>query len=845
MRLRKVGLWRTRRNDEASIGLRLFETIMQPNKLLVQAGHRSIALSILGQRCLGLDGKLDHILLIQRIGNRHLERVVRRQIHHTTTVFAVSRLIHHRHLALIGRLVINKMSDTRLVKLYHCVGDAWNDCGTGYVTIQYRTEGSGANLEVRSESDASVMLQSDISTARNYSRQGSTMLLWQEADGRDLALSYQCSAGLEEIVQQIKQIRKFTEDDFIRSMDPDEAGERTESVSTEPQMAVDKDKDLPSMELQPLPTPEIPRLEEIDAYFENISKLRHEALTKVNRPFRERFANLCEDLATQIMERGYVSKLLDAFRMCEDLEDTASLNFLFRIFRSLLSLGTSSILEQLFDMDVILDVIATQEYEPERPTKHNYKAFLTGEAVFKEIVPFSDRTIVPLIHQTFYIHYIKEMVLTNVVDDFLMGTIASFINIKQGEIVEKIKSDQAFLVALITKVANPAEKGEIRLDCMKCLLELSRMGATVGMELKSGLHETLCKFDVFRIAEPCLSSADAELRTATLSVLTVLLETEPSMRVTLAHNSAVHTIIGALARRFVSEPILALVKIHLTVLQYLLDTNILEIVKFPPHLKSGLLQRFYDGHLGHMLEVFDLPDPAALTSIRRQRIENMLEFLGFCVQTHSFTARSYITQHSVLRKVAMLFHLNSNTVSLGVLKLFRALLATEDDFYIRNMVKFDVCKPIMACLERNGPRYNLLDSAVLELFELIRLKNMKPLLQYLAESYGHILRTLTYVRTFELLLLRNEQNKEVVNGSSESKPVVDLRFKRDTSMSVEEEDYFNSDDKDEEPSPTGAAASLLPVPAGVTTPQFRPRRQLVDYDDDDDDDFLTKRKKSG
>jgi hypothetical protein len=36
---------------------------------------------------------------------------------------------------------------------------------------------------------------------------------------------------------------------------------------------------------------------------------------------------------------------------------------------------------------------------------------------------------------------------------------------------------------------------------------------------------------------------------------------------------------------------------------------------------------------------------------------------------------------------------------------------------------------------------------------------MKPLLQYLAESYGHVLRTLNYVRIFELLLLKHEQNK--------------------------------------------------------------------------------------
>ncbi len=43
----------------------------------------------------------------------------------------------------------------------------------------------------------------------------------------------------------------------------------------------------------------------------------------------------------------------------------------------------------------------------ERSSKYNYKSFLTDEAVFKEVVPFTDRTIVPLVHQVYYIQYVK------------------------------------------------------------------------------------------------------------------------------------------------------------------------------------------------------------------------------------------------------------------------------------------------------------------------------------------------------------------------------------------------------------------------------------------------------
>lgn len=63
----------------------------------------------------------------------------------------------------------------------------------------------------------------------------------------------------------------------------------------------------------------------------------------------------------------------------------------------------------------------------------------------------------------------------------------------------------------------------------------------------------------------------------------------------------------------------------------------------------------------------------------------------------------------------------------------------------------------MSAFFANGPRYNLLNSAVLELVEFVRRENVKPLVAHLAEHFSDRFADVNYVSTFKLLLQRHEQ----------------------------------------------------------------------------------------
>lgn len=57
----------------------------------------------------------------------------------------------------------------------------------------------------------------------------------------------------------------------------------------------------------------------------------------------------------------------------------------------------------------------------------------------------------------------------------------------------------------------------------------------------------------------------------------------------------------------------------------------------------------------------------------------------------------------------------------AALRFLRRIIQLRDDCYNRHIVNKKLFAPVVRCFKANGHRYNLLNSALLELFEYIRL----------------------------------------------------------------------------------------------------------------------------
>lgn len=145
-----------------------------------------------------------------------------------------------------------------------------------------------------------------------------------------------------------------------------------------------------------------------------------------------------EKLALAVENEGYIRKLLELFRQCEDLENADGLHHLYEIVKGIFLLNRTALFEVMFSEECIMDVIGCLEHDPvlgAAPRRH--RDFLTKTARFKEVIPIGDPELRAKIHQTYRVQYIQDMVLPtpSVFEENMLSTLHSFIFFNKVEIV--------------------------------------------------------------------------------------------------------------------------------------------------------------------------------------------------------------------------------------------------------------------------------------------------------------------------------------------------------------------------------------------------------------------------
>jgi protein phosphatase-4 regulatory subunit 3 len=96
----------------------------------------------------------------------------------------------------------------------------------------------------------------------------------------------------------------------------------------------------------------------------------------------------------------------------------------------------------------------------------------------------------------------------------------------------------------------------------------------------------------------------------------------------------------------------------------------------------------------------------------------------------------------------------------------RKIIGLKDEFYNRHIISGNLMAPIIDAFKANNGRYNLLDSAIIELFEFIRTEEVKSLCLYIMERFWKQLDKIDYVRTFKGLRLQFEQHQDRLKDKS-------------------------------------------------------------------------------
>lgn len=725
------------------------------------------------------------------------------------------------------------------VKVYKLNGNGgWDDKGTGLVSVEYMEQSDSMGLVVISEDDPSrTLLVHKISRDDIYHRQGEdTIISWSDPEvNTDIALSFQEAHGCNSIWQQMKQVQR---DDNPRG---------SAEVLSRRRVAVDEFEQTPGdfQETEQgyveLPAPELGALDEVARVLSHVS------------PFHR------ERIAAQLLRPGYLRALLDLFRTAEDLEDAPSLANLFRIVKGAIMLNDPQVLEEVLKEEHVMDIVGALEYDPDLKQQQKHREFLRDCVVFKEVVPITDPVILAKVHQTYRIQYLKDVVLPRALDDATYATLSSLALFNNVEVIVWLQQDPQFLSQLFVRLKKHSPNDSEWHDLVAFLQEFCGLAKHLQPAHRQLLFNKLVTLGMFEVATKILQHSSPEVKLRATDILMSAMQHDPTPLRHFLYSQKDHELFALLIDEFVQGSTGGLAEQVAELLKMLLDPETME----QSVEKNDFLEMFYDKYVAKVVDVLVTDKATASTGTRyvpANTLGLIVELLCFCVQHHSYRIKYYTLKHNLVEKVLRLLRRKEKWLVCAAVRFMRTCIGLKDEFYNRYLVRNNLFEPIMNAFFENGDRYNLLNSAVLELVDFIRRENIKGLLMHLVEQYSHKFEDIDYVETFKQLKLKFDQSQErmgdvstepaggpasIVRGrtyvfpAGEHGHVLPMRRRREErELDKDEEDYFSEDadsSDDHRPRQSVGRSIYQTNTMRASTTVSQQWLGLTEYDDQDDD----------
>eukprot|EP01122_Echinamoeba_exundans_P012125 TRINITY_DN5011_c0_g1_i1.p1 TRINITY_DN5011_c0_g1~~TRINITY_DN5011_c0_g1_i1.p1 ORF type:complete len:867 (+),score=172.56 TRINITY_DN5011_c0_g1_i1:151-2751(+) len=721
----------------------------------------------------------------------------------------------------------------RRVKVYRLNAEGtWDDSGTGYVDLKWAGDApsGGMHLVVTAEEDESqTLLHSRVSEEDIYQRQQDTLIVWSEPTGdgdevSDLALSFAEASCCSEVWDIIYEIQRKAGVQRASFLDPD----------------MDDDEEyLDSTSSMELPAPQLKNLDALVSLF-----------SEHYGPFQR------DRLASGLLKDNYIRKLVDLFHVAEDIESTDSLHKIFTIFKNIIMLNNPNVIEIIFRPDLVMHVMGALEYDPDLARKTNHREFLEKQVEYKSVVPLR-QDLQDVIHLTFRMQYMKDVVLPRVLDEATFATLNSLIFFNNVKIINDIRKDEQFLTNLFAILKTPSGPDQRR-DALRFLREMCELGKSLEPKSKSIFYLTLEKHGMFEVIEYNFVDKDVKLRfiCAELTLFSVENEARQLRRHILSLKGRKYGFLNQLIHVLHTDEEVGVKNIVTDVLRTLLEGEPAE--NSSP--ERDLMTIFYQDFFKMMMEPLmrPVPENAAHSEPDAVLKNNLLDLLGFFVHHHGYRIKYEILKAGFLQKTLELLKSRDKHLVLASLRFFRSLIGTSDKFYCKHIVKENLFAPIVDIFLQYEGRYNLINSAVLELFAFIRKENIKILVAYFVQNFYDRVKHIKYVDVFEQLKAKYEHNESVAGeaSSTHSGVTTPTRGHRAGSLGANrivsedqerfsrysnEENYFESgdDDDDDEIGPSlstlsGGLAAIAGAAEGgnLRTPGLSSIFPSLDHDDD-------------
>eukprot|EP00073_Rattus_norvegicus_P041879 XP_008771534.1 PREDICTED: putative SMEK homolog 3 [Rattus norvegicus] len=418
-------------------------------------------------------------------------------------------------------------------------------------------------------------------------------------------------------------------------------------------------------------------------------------------PFVFEMPNHKERLAVVLENEGYIKKLLQLFKTCEKLKNMEGLYYLHNIIKGILFLNDTHLFNIMFSDEFFMDVVGCLEYDPALDQPKKYRQFLTQNAKFKEVMPITHSQLRKKIQETYRMQYIHDIVLP---------TPSIF---------------EGFLLEIFAQLKDNTVGDERRHELLLFFKEFCAFAKTLHSQKKNMLLKTLIKLGIMSALKVVVHMHDYQIQVAALELFACLVEYSPRLVRAYAMQEAQNSednddlLLNIMINQMIcdSDPEFSRGIILTAVLHDLLNPENMRVT-VNGYERKGFLNFFYKRCMRNLIA------PILSTTVENDSNDN----------------RGYICP--------------------GAVRFMRKMIGLKDKIYSLYIIKENLFEPVVNAFMYNGHRYNMLNSAIIELFEFIRKENIKSLIANIVEKFFMAFESIEYVQTFKGLKTKYEEEKK-------------------------------------------------------------------------------------
>ncbi|XP_024045246.1 serine/threonine-protein phosphatase 4 regulatory subunit 3 isoform X6 [Citrus clementina] len=536
------------------------------------------------------------------------------------------------------------------VKVYRLNDDGkWDDQGTGHVTVDSMERSEELCLFVIDEEDNETILLHRISPDDIYRKQEDTIISWRDPEySTELALSFQEPTGCSYIWDNICNVQRNLNFNSLNS-------ETFHSMNSEL-------RELPPIELSTLP-------------------LILKTVTESGIADQMRLTELI------LNDQDFFRKLMDLFRICEDLENIDGLHMIFKIIKGIILLNSPQIFEKIFGDELMMDIIGSLEYDPDVPHVQHHRNFLKEHVVFKEAIPIRDPLVLSKIHQTYRVGYLKDVVLARVLDEATVANLNSIIHGNNAYVVSLLKDDSTFIQELFARLRSPTTLEESKKNLVHFLHEFCGLSKSLQMVQQLRLFRDLMNEGIFDIVTDALQSQDKKLVLTGTDILILFLNQDPNLLRSYVVRQEGIPLLGLLVKGMITDFGEDMHCQFLEILRSLLDSYTLSGAQ-----RDTIIEIFYEKHLGQLIDVITASCPpegiaqsassgGRVESTKPEILSNICELLCFCVLHHPYRIKCNFLLNNVVDKVLLLTRRREKYLVVAAVRFVRTILSRHFSFF--------------------------------------------------------------------------------------------------------------------------------------------------------------------